>query len=328
MSQPAAFARLVGGEALPPRLRGGVVAIGNFDGVHRGHQAVLGTAREIARAEGRPLICLTFEPHPRTVFDPDHPVPRLTPAPIRARLIDALGFDAVVEQAFDRTFAGIEPEAFVATVLVDWLGAAHVVAGFDFHYGRKRGGTPTTLVAAGERHGFGATLVPALKDAGGETISSSRIRALLEKGDVSEAAHLLGYRWTIGGSVQAGQKLGRTLGYPTANIPLVPATLLKFGIYAVRVRRADGTLRDGVASFGRRPTFDDGEALFETFLFDFSGDLYGEAIEVSIFDFLRGEEKFDSVEALIAQMDRDSEAARSALTAAAPLGDLDRRMAF
>ena len=327
MSGGPTIARL-GGDDLPAELRGGVIAIGNFDGVHRGHQAVLGTARDIAAAEKRPLICLTFEPHPRTVFDPGHPVPRLTPAPIRARLIAALGFDAVVEQDFTRSFAGMEPEDFVRAVLVERLGAAHVVAGFDFHYGRKRGGTPQTLMSAGERHGFGATLVPARTDAGGETISSSRIRGLLEAGDVTRAAQLLNYRWTIGGGVQQGQQLGRTLGYPTANISLVPETMLKFGIYAVRLRRADGTLHDGVASFGRRPTFDNGAALFETFLFDFSGDLYGETITVSLFGFLRGEEKFDGVEALIAQMDRDSENAKTVLAAATPLGDLDRAIAF
>lgn len=328
MTAPAAIARLSGGEAPPEAIRGGVVAIGNFDGVHRGHQAVLGTAREIARAEGRPLICLTFEPHPRTVFHPERPVPRLTPAPIRAKLLGALGFDAVVEQGFDKDFAGIEPEAFVRTILVERLKAAHVVAGFDFHYGARRAGTPQTLIAAGERHGFGATLVPALQDAAGETISSSRIRALLEAGKAARAAELLGYRWTIGGSVQEGQRLGRTLGYPTANILLMPETMLKFGIYAVRLRRADGTLHDGVASFGRRPTFDNGAALFETFLFDFSGDLYGETIAISIFGFLRGEEKFDGAEALIAQMDRDSDDARAMLATATSLGDLDRAIAF
>ncbi|MCE7029568.1 bifunctional riboflavin kinase/FAD synthetase [Jiella avicenniae] len=327
MSGGPTIARL-GGDRLPEELRGGVVAIGNFDGVHRGHQAVLGTARDIARAEARPLVCLTFEPHPRTVFDPAKPVPRLTPAPIRARLLGALGFGAVVEQDFTRSFAGMEPDDFVRRVLVEGLAAAHVVAGFDFHYGRKRGGTPQTLIAAGERHGFGATLVPARRDAGGETISSSRIRGLLEVGDVTRAAELLNYRWTIGGEVRRGQQIGRTLGYPTANITLVPDTMLKFGIYAVRLRRADGSLHDGVASFGRRPTFDNGAALFETFLFDFSGDLYGETITVSIFAFLRGEEKFDGIAALIAQMDRDSQNARAALAAATPLGDLDRAIAF
>jgi len=323
-----AIGRLQGSDPLPPGLSGGVVAIGNFDGVHRGHQAVLGTAADIARRDGLPLICLTFEPHPRTVFRPDQPVPRLTPAPMRARLLEALGFDAVVEQAFDKSFAAIEPEAFVSEILVDRLRARHVVAGFDFHYGRRRAGTPETLSTAGDKHGFETTLVPALGGEDGEIVSSSRIRTMLEAGDVAAAAEYLGYRWTIGGSVQEGQKLGRTLGYPTANLLLMPDTILRFGIYAVRLRRGDGSLHDGVASFGRRPTFDNGAALFETFLFDFSEGLYGEPVTVSLFAFLRGEEKFDSAEALIAQMDRDSAAARQILADVSPISALDRRVAF
>lgn len=323
-----AIARLQGSDPLPPGLEGGVVAIGNFDGVHRGHQAVLGSAGEIARRDGLPLICLTFEPHPRTVFKPDQPVPRLTPAPMRARLLEALGFDAVVEQAFDKNFAAIEPETFVDDILVERLQARHVVAGFDFHYGRRRAGTPETLAAAGRKRGFGTTLVSALGGETGDVVSSSRIRTMLEDGDVSSAAENLGYRWTIGGTVQEGQKLGRTLGYPTANLLLMPETILRFGIYAVRLRRDDGSLHDGVASFGRRPTFDNGAALFETFLSDFSESLYGEAVTVSLFAFLRGEEKFDSAEALIAQMDRDSAEARRILADVSPISALDRIVAF
>ena len=325
---PDAIARLGSVADVPADLRGAVVAVGNFDGVHRGHQAVLEQARTIAAAEGRPLVCLTFEPHPRSVFRPDQPVARLTPAPMKARLLEMLGFDAVVEQGFTREFAGLAPEAFVETVLVEAMGAHHVVAGFDFHYGAKRGGTPETLAEAGRMHGFGATLVPAFVDEGGETVSSSRIRDRLGEGAVAEAAGLLGYRWTIAGEVVGGARLGRTLGYPTANMVIEPDSLLKHGIYAVRLRRADGTLHDGVASFGRRPTFDNGAALFETFLFDFSGDLYGETVSVSLFGFLRGEERFDGAEALIAQMDRDADEARAMLAGVAPLGDLDRRMAF
>ncbi|MEF2551446.1 bifunctional riboflavin kinase/FAD synthetase [Aurantimonas sp. A2-1-M11] len=325
---PGAIARLGSVADVPPELRGAVVAVGNFDGVHRGHQAVLEQARAIAAAEARPLVCLTFEPHPRSVFRPDKPVARLTPAPMKARLLQMLGFDAVVEQGFTRDFAGLAPEAFVGTVLVQAMGAHHVVAGFDFHYGARRGGTPQTLAEAGRHHGFGATLVPAFVDEGGETVSSSRIRDLLAEGDVAQAGGLLGYRWTVAGAIVGGAKLGRTLGYPTANMVIEPDSLLRHGIYAVRLRRADGSLHDGVASFGRRPTFDNGAALFETFLFDFSGDLYGETVAVSLFGFLRGEERFDGAEALIAQMDRDAEEARAMLASATPLGDLDRRLAF
>ena len=312
---------------LPEALFGGVDAIGNFDGVHRGHQAVLGKAEEIANAEGLPLLCLTFEPHPRTVFAPDKPVARLTPAPMKARLLSHLGFDGVLEQPFTREFAGQEPDAFVRTVIVESLRAAHVVAGFDFHYGAKRGGTPVTLAEAGLAYGFGATLVPAFHDEAGTVVSSSRIRAALRDGKVEEAAGLFGYRFTIGGEIVHGRKVGRTLNYPTANLVLAD-DLLAHGIYAVRFRRADGSLHDGVASYGRRPTFDDGAALFETFLFDFSGDLYGETVEVSIVSRLRGEEKFDSVEALIAQMDRDADEARAVLSAIRPLSALDRAIAF
>ncbi|KAB0682607.1 bifunctional riboflavin kinase/FAD synthetase [Aureimonas leprariae] len=308
--------------------RGGVVAIGNFDGIHRGHQAVLGAAIEIAGRDGIPALCLTFEPHPRSVFAPDRPVLRLTPPPVKARLLAALGFAAVVEQPFDRAFAALSADEFVRAVLVEGLGARHVVVGFDFCYGAKRSGTVATLRAAGERYGFGVTAVEAFADESGAPVSSSRIRHDLGQGNVAGAAALLGYRWTIEAPVIGGQKLGRQLGYPTANMALVENGLLAHGIYAVRLRRSDGTLLGGVASYGRRPTFDNGAALFETFLFDFAGDLYGETCDVALFAWLRGEEKFDRVEALIRQMDRDAEEARAALAGAQPLSPLDRLLSF
>lgn len=326
-TRPERIRRLASVKDCTDDLKGGVVAIGNFDGVHRGHQAVLEKAAEIARAESRPLLCLTFEPHPRTVFVPDRPVARITPAPMKARILGILGFDAVIEHPFTKDFAGIAPETFETDVLVEALGASHVVAGFDFHYGAKRSGTPESLGRAGLKLGFGATLVPAFEDEGGETVSSSRIRAALGEGRVAEAAGLLGYRFAIRGEVVHGKKLGRTLGYPTANLVLEDE-LLAHGIYAVRFRRADGTLLDGVASYGRRPTFDDGAALFETFVFDFAGDLYGEAVEVSVVSRLRGEVKFDSAEALVQQMDRDAEEARAVLSDLAPLSPLDRALSF
>jgi len=273
-----------------------------------------------------PLICLTFEPHPRSVFQPDHPVPRLTPAPMKARLLDAMGFDAVIEHPFDRDFAAWSAEAFVQHVLVEQLEAKHVVVGFDFQFGARRLGTPAFLAGAGAMHGFGVTVVEALNDEG--VVSSSRIRAALSAGHVDAAAGLLGYRWTIEATITAGAQIGRTLGYPTANMAFERDDVLGHGIYAVRFRRADGTLYDGVASYGRRPTFDNGAALFETFLFDFSGDLYGEIAEVSLFAFLRGEEKFDSVEALIVQMDKDAADARRVLAEATPLSPFDAAIAF
>ncbi len=316
-------------EPLPDNLKGGVVAIGNFDGVHRGHRAVLDRALELAQARNIPVLALTFEPHPRTVFRPETPVFRLTPAPIKARLLEAEGFQSVIEYPFDRDFSQRSAEDFVTSVLVDWLGASAVVTGFDFHFGKGREGGPAFLMEAGRRNGFDVTLVDAFRDEGAEVVSSSRIRGLLSQGDVAGAAGLLGYRYTVEAEVIGGQKLGRTLGYPTANMALPPETELKPGIYAVRFRRADGSLHDGVASFGYRPTVtEDGAALLETFLFDFSGDLYGEICSVSFFGHLRDELKFDGLEPLVAQIKRDEEEARALLSGVTPLGELDARIAF
>jgi riboflavin kinase/FMN adenylyltransferase len=323
------FERLSGDKPLPAHLRGGVVAIGNFDGVHRGHQAVLGRALDEARRLGVPALALTFEPHPRKVFQPDEPLFVLTPPSMKARLLALLGFDGMVEQKFTREFAAQSAEAFVTEVLEHCLGVSHAVTGFDFHFGKDRQGGPAFLMAAGERHGFGVTLVDAFRDEGAEVVSSSRIRALLEEGDVAQAAGLLGYRFTVEAEVVGGQQLGRTLGFPTANMTLPAGAALRHGIYAVRFRRADGTLHDGVASFGRRPTVDDnGAPLLETFVFDFSGDLYGEICSVSFFGWLRGEEKFDGLEPLVAQMKRDEEEARALLAGVRPLSELDGNVAF
>jgi riboflavin kinase/FMN adenylyltransferase len=315
--------------SLPNAALHGVVAIGNFDGVHRGHQAVLERALAEARRRDAPALVLTFEPHPRKVFRPDIPLFVLTPPPMKARLLSHLGFAALVEQPFTRDFASLSAEAFVTDVLDRNLGIIHAVTGFDFHFGKDRQGGPAYLMAAGERHGFGVTLVDAFRDEGAEVVSSSRIRALLGEGAVAEAAGLLGYRFTVESEVIGGQQLGRTLGFPTANMKLSPEAALKEGIYAVRFRRADGTLHDGVASFGRRPTVDDnGAPLLETFVFDFSGDLYGEKCAVSFFGFLRAEVKFDGLDALVTQMKRDEAEARALLAGVSPLSDLDRRVAF
>jgi riboflavin kinase/FMN adenylyltransferase len=325
----AGISRFGDPRALPDALKGGVVAIGNFDGVHRGHHAVLDAAVKRARAEGRPALVLTFEPHPRDHFRPAEPLFRLTPAPLKARLLRLAGVDAVVEMAFDETLAQTRAADFVQQVLVAGMAAAHVVTGFDFHFGKGREGGPAFLREAGAQAGFGVTCIEAFGDEGGETVSSSRIRELLGAGEVAEAAGQLGYRFTVEAEIGHGQKLGRTLGFPTANMALQPGTALRHGIYAVRLREPDGKLHDGVASFGRRPTVeDDGRPLLETFVFDYAGDLYGKTCTVSFFGYLRPELKFDALEALVGQMNRDAEEARALLSGVRPLGEADMALAF
>ena len=314
-------ARIAGASRLPAKWRGASVAIGNFDGVHRGHQSVLSAALDAARGAASPVLVLTFEPHPREVFSGED-VFRLTDPGEKAAVLGRIGFDAVVEQPFDRDFASLTAEAFIDEVLVAGLGASHVAVGDAFRFGSKRAGDAALLARR-----LPATIVPAER-AGADAISSSRIREALTAGDAAMAAELLGRRWRVAAEVRHGRKVGRTIGYPTANMALPPSTGLAHGIYAVRFRREGGTLHDGVASFGRRPTFDDGAPLLETFLFDFDGDLYGERACVTLFERLRGEERFDGVEALVAQMDRDAAHARAVLAAARPLSDLDRAMNF
>jgi riboflavin kinase/FMN adenylyltransferase len=314
---------------LPAALGGGVVAIGNFDGVHRGHRAVLDRALEIAKETNRPALVLTFEPHPRTVFQPDRPVFRLTPAPLKAALLGALGFDGVVEQQFSKEFSAHTADEFIQSILIDGLKARHVITGFDFHFGKGRQGGPAYLMDAGNTRGFDVTLVDAFRDEGAEVVSSSRIRDRLAEGDVSEAAGLLGYRYCVSAQVIKGKQLGRTLGFPTANMALPDENRLAHGIYAVRFKTEAGTVHNAVASFGRRPSVDsNGEPWLETFLFDFTGDLYGQTCEVSFFGFLRGEEKFDGLDALMAQMRCDEAEARALLAGTVPLSDLDSAINF
>ncbi|MEK1895329.1 MAG: bifunctional riboflavin kinase/FAD synthetase [Rhizobium sp.] len=316
-------------ERLPAHLRGGVIAIGNFDGVHRGHQSVLNRALEISRQRGIPALVLTFEPHPRTVFRPDQPVFRLTPAPLKARILEAIGFNAVIEYPFDREFSQRSADDFIHSILKDWLGASEVVTGFNFHFGRGREGGPAFLMDAGQKYGFGVTLIDAFRDENTDVVSSSHIRELLKDGNVSEAAAMLGYRYTVEAEVIGGEKLGRQLGFPTANMQLPAEADLRAGIYAVRFRGADGTLHDGVASYGRRPTvIDNGAPLLETYVFDFSGDLYGQTCSVSFFGHLRPELKFDGLDPLVEQMSRDKEEARALLAGVQSLGELDRKICF
>jgi riboflavin kinase/FMN adenylyltransferase len=248
---------------------------------------------------------------------------------MKAALLEAEGFDAVVEQHFDRAFAASSAEDFVQAVLVEGLGISHAVTGFDFHFGKNRQGGPAYLMEAGKRFGFDVSLVDAFRDEGAEVVSSSRIRDMLERGDVVGAARLLGYRYTLAAPVMRGKQLGRTLGYPTANMILPPDNRLRHGVYAVRLRRSGGQLVDGVASFGLRPTVEEaGEPMLETYLFDFNGDLYGETCRVSLFGFLRPEMKFDDLETMTEQMNHDVHEARALLSDAKPLSELDLKIAF
>lgn len=312
-------------ESFPSSLKGGVVAIGNFDGVHRGHRAVLDAALGLGRGTHHPVFAMSFEPHPRTVFNPAKPVFRLTPPPLKTEMLRVCGLDGALILPFTKDFAAVDANAFVQDILIDTLGISHAVTGYDFHFGRARQGTPDYLRAAGAEHGFGVTIVQREEDENADVISSSRIRDNLATGDMAEANALLGYRWFFESQVQHGDKRGRDLGYPTANLRMPEDCPLLQGIYAVKVRVGDDWY-GGVASYGRRPTFDNGAALFEVYLFDFKGDLYGKTLRVHVVSYLRGEAKFDSANALITQMDQDSEEARAALASLQPLSEIDLKL--
>ena len=323
------FLRLSNLMELPEDYHGGVIAIGNFDGVHRGHQAVLQEALNFAKDKGKPAIVYTFEPHPRSFFNPQQPVDRLTSATEKAKIFKLMGFDAVVEQKFDAEFANLSAEDFIHTIIQKGFSATAIVTGSDFHFGKKRSGNPEYLKKSGEKSGFDVIQVAPFCDENGIIISSSRIREFLSVGNVEEAAKLLGYRYTVTSEVIHGAELGRTLGFPTANMAL-PATIkLAFGIYAVRFRRKNGELYNGVASFGRRPTVEgNGVPLLETYLFSFNDNLYEEIAAVSFYSYLREEIKFDGLESLIDQMNRDREKARKTLETVHPLSTLDEYFTF
>jgi riboflavin kinase/FMN adenylyltransferase len=299
---------------VPPSLAGAVVAVGNFDGVHRGHQHLIAVAEAQARENGGPAAVMTFEPHPQAFFRPDVPHFRLTPDPVKLAVLERLGLDGVFVRRFDAALAAMSAADFVMGLMARELGVRGVVAGHDFHFGRGREGTPAVLRDLCARAGLSCTIVSVVEEHGAP-VSSSAIRAALGEGDIATANELLGYRWFVGGEVRHGDKRGRTLGFPTANIALDPACGLRHGIYAVRAALAPGDVRHGVASFGRRPTFDDGAPLLEVYLFDFAGDLYGRSLEVEFAGFVRPEERFDSAEALVARMNEDAREARDILRA-------------
>ncbi len=301
--------------------RGAVVAIGNFDGVHRGHEAVIGAAGRLARAAGAPHAVLTFEPHPRRILRPHDPPFRLTPFRAKARRLEALGVDLLFTLHFDASFASQSAEDFVDTVLARNLGVCHVVVGYDFVFGHNRRGTPALLRERGAAGGFGVTIVEPVQGESGAVCSSTRIRDLLIAGQPRAAAVLLGRFWEIEGRVERGDERGRLIGFPTANLLLDDYLRPAAGVYAVRAGvEEDGhtVWRDAVANLGRRPTFGGSDLRLEVHIFDFSGDLYGRHLRVALIEHLRPEQKFTGIEALKAQISSDARRARDILTAVPP----------
>jgi riboflavin kinase/FMN adenylyltransferase len=305
---------VVRGAASAGALNGAVVAIGNFDGVHRGHRTVIAAAQARARALGRPAAALTFEPHPRSFFRPHEPLFRLTDERAKLRLFAGAGLDGAIVLTFDAALAEPSPDDFVNDILLRRLGIAGAAVGFDFRFGHNRAGTPDLLAAAGRRYGFAVDIVEAV-EVGGQRVSSGVVREALAAGQIAHANELLGFPWFVSAEVVHGDKRGRELGYPTANLRLDPSCALRHGIYAVRAG-IGGRRLDGVASFGRRPMFDVGTVLLEVFLFDFAGDLYGQTIDVAFIDWIRPELKFDTIDDLVRRMDEDSRLARVALARA------------
>ncbi|MCI0466719.1 MAG: bifunctional riboflavin kinase/FAD synthetase [Beijerinckiaceae bacterium] len=303
----------------PPELGGAVAAIGNFDGIHRGHRVVIARARALASKLKLPCAVLTFEPHPADFFRGPNTIFRLTPLDAKAKALERLGIDGVIVLTFDQSLAGLPAADFVATVLVGRLGIRAAVAGYDFHFGAGRLGTPAFLKEEGERHGIAVEIVDCVPAGPGDSCaaaSSTAARAALEAGDARLAARLLGHPFSIMGKVTHGEERGRTLGFPTANILPHPSCRLRHGVYAVRAS-INSIRYDGVANYGRRPTFDNGRALLEVFLFGFAGNLYGETLEVDFAFWIRPETKFGSAGELIAQMKLDETRAKELLKASA-----------
>jgi len=307
---------------VPDAFKGAVVALGNFDGVHLGHQALIGEARRLAEERNAPLGVVAFEPHPQEFFRPSSESFRLTPFRTKARLIAEQGADVMYALAFDADMAGKTAQEFVMDVLVEGLGVGHVVVGVDFQFGKGRAGNTTVLSYMGEMEGFGVTVFAPVEAQGHGKISSTDIRNALKAGKPDEAASLLGHWWTIESHVIPGDQRGRKIGFPTINMKLEGCLEPAYGIYAVRARVLENDVTvaqyDGVASYGIRPMFEVSQPLLETYLFDFSGDLYGRHLAVELIAYLRPEAKYDSLDALKAQIARDCDDARKAL-ASAPL---------
>lgn len=319
------FIRLSGLDQVPDALKRCAVAIGNFDGFHRGHQLVFKTLKERARERGVPAVALTFEPHPRDVFAPEPVMFRLTGADAKARLAEALGLDGIVVVPFDRAFSQIEADEFVSRFLIRALDVSRVIVGEDFHFGRNRRGTPDFLRQAGVEQGFVVETLDLLEQDTGP-VSSSRVREALRQGRLEEANRLLGYHWFVEGEVVVGDRRGRELGFPTANMATPAVFDLAQGIYAVRARLGD-RLFNGVASYGK-PMFNNERPPFETWLFDFDEDIYGHHLSVALVGHVRGQAVFPGLDELIAAVNRDADAARVILSKAGPMSDLDQRLGF
>jgi riboflavin kinase/FMN adenylyltransferase len=298
--------------AFPAALSGGAIALGNFDGVHLGHQAVIGRARDVANASKLPFGLLTFEPHPRSLFRPDEEPFRLTPMRVKLELFERLGVDVTLCLRFDPALAALSADAFIGEYLTGGMKAKHIVVGEDFCFGAKRSGNASLLADRGRAAGFTVDAVPPQLGPDGVAYSSTRIRQFLKDGLPEQAAILLGRRYRIEGHVQSGDKRGRLLGFPTANLTLDGYLAPRFGVYAVTVD-ISGTRYGGVANIGLRPTIGTPDLRFETHIFDFSGDLYGQQIGVELVRFIRAERKFDGLDALKAQIAADSAAARALL---------------
>lgn len=305
--------RIDGHDRIPDALRGGVIALGNFDGFHAGHQAVVGRAVHHAKDDGRPAIVATFDPHPVRFFKPDVPPFRLTTLDQRLELFAAAGADAMLVLPFDAALAGTSAEDFITELLLGRYGAAGVVTGADFVFGKGRAGDVVTLADHARRLGFFTEMVAPVDDAD-ETISSSRIREALQAGDCATAARLLTRPFTVRGTVQHGDKNGRLLGFPTANIDMGSYLRPRYGIYAVTGKLPDGRVLKGAANLGIRPSFDPPKELLEPHFFDFAEDLYGQDIDVAFRAFIRPEAKFDSMDALMVQIALDCDAAKALLT--------------
>jgi riboflavin kinase / FMN adenylyltransferase len=302
-----------GWQGLPPRALGAAIAFGEFDGVHKGHQAVIALAREAASALAAPLGVISFEPHPRRWFEPDAEPFELMTRDQQARALEALGADILYVLPFDDEMAQMSDEAFARRVLAGGLKARHVAAGFDVTFGKDRSGDPAALERYGAALGFSASIAPRLGDTDGAKYSSSAIRQALKTGQPERAAAILGRPFAMEGVVRQGQRLGRKLGFPTANVPAGDYVRPRLGVYATRTRVADGRVLPGVANFGENPATGQVEARLEVYLFDFDEDLYGQTIETELIAFLRPEANFDSLEALTAQIAEDARQAREVL---------------